>query len=98
MDLEYEKYNNNCGIKKGHEIQISVREATGKMTQGKGALLWTKTGNEYGTMHAVIKDIYTALPEYRGKYLNIEIWNKTSGIKGEWTNHHVPINRIPRTL
>lgn len=98
MALEYEKYNNNCGIKKGHEIQITVREATGKMVQEEGALLWTNTSNEYGTMHAVIKAIYTALPKYRGKYLNIEIWNKTSGIKGEWTNHHVPINRIPRTL
>lgn len=98
MDLEYEKYNNNCGIKKGHEVQITVREATGKMVQEEGALLWTNTSNEYGTMHAVIKAIYTALPEYRGKYLNIEIWNKTSRIKGEWTNHHVPINRIPRTL
>ena len=48
MDPEYEKYNNTCGIKKGHEIQITVREATGKMTQGKGALLWTNTSNEYG--------------------------------------------------
>lgn len=98
MDLEYEKYNNNCGIKKGHEIQISVREATGKMTQGKGALLWTKTGNEYGTMHAVIKAIYTTLPTYRGKYLNIEVWNKTTNMGVTCRNHHVPLNRIPRTL
>lgn len=98
MDQEYEKKMNSCGIQKGHEVQIAVREATGKMTQRKGALLWTKTGNEYGTMHAVIKDIYTALPEYRGKYLNIEVWNKTIGLKGEWINHHVPLNRIPRTL
>jgi len=65
--------------KKGHEIQVAVREATGKMSSGEGALLWTITSNEYGTMHAVIKAIYTALPEYRGKYLNIEVWNKTVG-------------------
>jgi hypothetical protein len=98
MDPEYEKKMNSCGIQKGHEVQIAVREATGKMTQGEGALLWTKTGNEYGTMHAVIKDIYTALPEYRGKYLNIEVWNKTLNIKSVQKNHHVPENRIPRTL
>ena len=98
MDQEYEKKMNSCGIKKGHEVQITVREATGKMTQRKGALLWTKTGNEYGTMHAVIKDIYTALPEYRGKYLNIEVWNKTTNMGVTCRNHHVPLNRIPRTL
>lgn len=98
MDQEYEKKTNSCGIKKGHEVQITVREASGKMTQGKGALLWTKTSNEYGTMHAVIKDIYTTLPEYRGKYLNIEVWNKTMNIRTDCRNHHVPLNRIPRTL
>lgn len=98
MDTIYEKKTNDFDIKKGHEIQITVREATGKMTQGEGALLWTNTGNEYGTMHAVIKAIYTALPEYRGKYLNIEVWNKTIGLNGRWINHHVPLNRIPRTL
>ncbi len=98
MDPEYEKYNNTCGIKKGHEIQIIVREATGKMTQGKRALLWTNTSNKYGTMHAVIKAIYTALPEYQGKYLNIEVWNKTIGMRVTCKNHHVPSNRIPRQL
>lgn len=98
MDLEYKKYNNSCGIKNGYEIQIIVREATGKIASKEGALLWTNTGYEYGTMHAVIKAIYTALPEYRGKYLNIEVWNKTIGLKGKWINHHVPLNRIPRTL
>lgn len=98
MDPEYEKYNSTCGIKKGHEIQITVSEATGKISSGKGKLLWTNTSNEYGTMHAVIKAIYTALPEYRGKHLNIEVRNKTIGLKGEWWNHHVPLNRIPRQL
>ena len=98
MDLEYEKYNNNCGIKKGHEIQITVREATGKMVPEEGALLWTNTSNEYGTMHAVIRAIYTALPAYRGKYLNIEVWNKTTNMGVTCRNHHVPLNRIPRTL
>ena len=98
MDPEYEKYNNSCGIKKGHEVQIIVREGTGKMASKKGALLWENTSKEYGTMHAVIKAIYTALPEYRGKYLNIEVWNKTIDLKGEWRNHHVPLNRIPRQL
>lgn len=98
MDPAYEKYNNSCGIKKGHEVQITVRESTGKMVPEEGALLWTNTSNEYGTMHAVIKAIYTALPEFRGKYLNIEVWNKTLNIKSVQKNHHVPENRIPRTL
>lgn len=98
MDPEYEKYNSSCGIKKGHEVQITVRESTGKINSGKGALLWTNVSNRYGTMHAVIKAIYTALPEYRGKYLNIEVWNKTIDLRMECRNHHVPLNRIPRTL
>lgn len=98
MNPKYEKKMNSCGIQKGHVVQITVRESTGQMTQGEGALLWTKTSNEYGTMHAVIKDIYTALPEYRGKYLNIEVWNKTTDKGVTCRNHHVPLNRIPRTL
>lgn len=98
MDSEYEKKMNRCGFTKGHEVQITVREATGKMACGEGTLLWTNTSNEYGTMHAVIKAIYTALPEYRSKYLNIDVWNKTTGLKGDWHNHRVPLNRIPRTL
>ena len=98
MDPEYEKYNNSCGIKKNHEVQITVWEATGKAGSKGGALLWTKTSNKYGTMHAVIKDIYTALPEYRGKYLNIEVWNKTTGMGVTCKNHRVPLNRIPRQL
>ena len=98
MDPEYEKYNNSCGIKKGHEIQIIVREATGKMHSTNGPLLWINTGKEYGTMHAVIKAIYTALPEYRGKWLDIEVWNKTVGMGVTCKNHHVPLNRIPRQL
>lgn len=98
MDPEYEKKMNSCGIKKGHEVQITVRGASGKMTQDEGALLWTNTSNEYGTMHAVIKAIYTALPEYRGKWLDIEVWNKTKGVGVTCRNHHVPLNRIPRQL
>lgn len=98
MNSEYEKYNNSCGIKKGHEIQITVREAAGNTCSKKGALLWTNKSKEYGTMHAVIKAIYTALPEYRGKYLNIEVWNKTINMGVTCRNHHVPLNRIPRQL
>lgn len=98
MDPEYEKYNNSCGIKKGHEIQIIVREATGKMHSTNGPLLWSNTGKEYGTMHAVIKAIYTALPECRGKWLDTEVWNKTIGMEVSCHNHHVPQNRIPRQL
>lgn len=98
MDPEYEKYNNSCGIKKGHEVQITVRESTGKINSGNGALLWSNTSKEYGTMHAVIKAIYTALPEYKGKYLNIEVYNKSTGLGVSCRNHLVPLNRIPRTL
>lgn len=98
MDPEYEKYNNSCGIKKGHEVQIIVSEATGKIPFKKGNLLWTNVSKKYGTMHAVIKDIYTALPEYRGKYLNIEVWNRTTNMGATCYNHHVPLNRIPRQL
>lgn len=98
MDPEYEKYNSSCGIKKGHEVQITVWEASGKVGSKGGALLWSNVSNKYGTMHAVIKAIYTALPEYRGKYLNIEVWNKTIDLRMKCWNHHVPLNRIPRTL
>lgn len=98
MDPEYEKKMNSCGIQKGHEVQITVRESTGKMVPEEGALLWTNTGNDYSTMHAVIRAIYTALPAYRGKYLNIEVWNKTTNMGVTCRNHHVPLNRIPQTL
>lgn len=97
MDPEYEKKTNSLDIKKSHEIQITVREASSRPNFKKGTLLWTNTSKGYGTMHAVIKDIYTALPEYRGKYLNIEVWNKTTDISVTCRNHHVPLNRIPRT-
>lgn len=98
MDQKYEKNNGICGIKKGHEVQITVRESTGKINSEKGALLWTDVSNKYGTMHAVIKAIYAALPEYRGKYLDIEVYNNTTGMGITDKNHHVPLNRIPRTL
>lgn len=68
MDPKFEKYNNSCGIKKGNEVQITVWETYGKVGSKGGALLWSNTSKEYGTMHAVIKDIYTA-----GRYVEINL-------------------------
>jgi hypothetical protein len=100
MNSEYEKKMkmNSCGIEKSHEIRIIVRETSSKTTPNEDKMLWTKTGISYGTMRAVIKAIYTALPKYRGKRLDIEVWNKTTGLGITCWGHHVPLNRIPRQL
>lgn len=98
MDPEYEKKTNSLDIRKSHEIQIAVRETSSRPGFKKGALLWTNTSKGYGTMHAVIKAIYEALPNYRGKILDIEVWNKTAGLGVTCWGHHVPSNRIPRKL
>lgn len=98
MDPEYEKKTNSLGIKRSHEIQIIVREASSRSSFNKGALLWTNTSKGYGTMHAVIKAIYEALPGHRGKRLDIEVWNKTAGLRVTCWGHHVSLNRIPRQL
>ena len=66
MDSEYEKQLNSCRIKKNYMVKIIVRKVSPEMPQKGGALLWTNTSKGYGSMHAVIKSIYTALPNYRG--------------------------------
>ena len=49
-------------------------------------------------MHAVIKAIYEALPEYKGKRVFVDVWNKTSGEIYRCSHHYIPKNRIPFTL
>lgn len=98
MDPEYEKKINSLGIRKNHEIQITVREYTSRSNSQKGVVLWSNTSKGYGSMHAVIKAIYEALPGYRGKRLNIEVLNKTAGLSVLSWGHHVSLNRIPRQL
>lgn len=98
MDSEYEKRLNSCGIKKSHEVCITVREVSSEIPQKGGNLLWTNTNKGYGSMHAVIKAIYSALPNYRGKRIYVKVKNKTNGMIILCSNHYVPLNRIPLKL
>ena len=97
MDPEYEKELSRLGIKKGHVIEVVVREKSSELPQKGGAILWKTTGNQFGSMHAVIKAIYEALPTYKGKRIFVEVKNKTIG-KFQICNHHIALKRIPFTL
>lgn len=97
MDPEYEKELSRLGIKKGHVIEVVVREKSSELPQKGGAILWKTTGNQFGSMHAVIKAIYEALPTYKGKWIFVEVRNKTNG-KFQICNHHIALKRIPFTL
>ena len=98
MDPEYEKYNNSCDIKKGHMVQVIVKETSSDVPQKGGDILWTTTGKTFGSMHAVIKAIYEALPDYKGKRVWVEVKNKTNGMVTICSSHYIPKNRIPFTL
>ena len=98
MDPEYEKYNNSCDIKKGHMVQVIVKETSSSTPQKGGEVLWTATKNDFGSMHAVIKAIYEALPEYKGKRIWVEVKNKTNNMGTICSSHYIPKNRIPFTL
>lgn len=98
MNPEYEKQQNSCGIKKNHEINIIVREVSSEFPQSGGELIWTHTGKGYGSMHAVIKAIYSALPDYKGKRIFVKVQNKTIGKFTICSHHHIPLNRIPFKL
>lgn len=98
MDSEYEKYLNSCGIKKSHEVEIIVKETSPEIPQKGGTLLWTTTHKGFGSMHAVIKSIYEALPDYKGKRIFVEVKNKTTGMRIMCSSHYVPKNRIPFKL
>lgn len=97
MDPEYEKELSRLGIKKGHVIEVVVREKSSELPQKGGAILWKTTGNQFGSMHAVIKAIYEALPTYKGKRIFVEVKNKTNR-KFQICNHHIALKRIPFTL
>jgi len=97
MDPEYEKELSRLGIKKGHVIEVVVREKSSELPQKGGAILWKTTGNQFGSMHAVIKAIYEALPTYKGKRIFVEVKTKTNG-KFQICNHHIALKRIPFTL
>jgi len=98
MDPEYEKELSRLGIKKGHVIEVVVREKSSELPQKGGAILWKTTGNQFGSMHAVIKAIYEALPTYKGKRIFVEVKNKTNGKCTICSSHYVPLKRIPFTL
>ena len=98
MDSEYEKYLNSCGIKKSHEIRVTVREVTPELPQKGGALLWTTTRKGFSSMHAIIKAIYEALPDHKGKRIFVDVKNKTNGMHIMCSSHYVPMNRIPLKL
>lgn len=98
MDPEYEKESSRLGIKKGHVIEVVVREKSSELPQKGGAILWKTTGNQFGSMHAVIKAIYEALPTYKGKRIFVEVKNKTNGKCTICSSHYVPLKRIPFTL
>ena len=85
------------GIKKGHVIEVVVREKSSEHPQKGGAILWKTKGDQFGSMHAVIKSIYEALPTYKGKWILVEVRNKTNG-KFQLCNHHIALKRIPFTL
>ena len=46
MDPEYEKELSRLGIKKGHVIEVVVREKSSELPQKGGAILWKTTGNQ----------------------------------------------------
>ena len=98
MDPEYKKYLDSSGIKKNHIIKIVVREVSSEIPQKGGTLLWSNRSKGYGSMHAVIKAIYTVLPNYRGKRIFVEVKNETNGMFAVSSHHYVPLNRIPLKL
>ena len=98
MDPVYEKELNSCGIKKSHVIEVIVRETTSDTCQTDGAVLWKTKRKGFGTMHAVIKSFYEALPEYRGKRVYVQVRNETAGKIVICSSHYMPLNRIPLYL
>lgn len=98
MNIEYEKQLNSSGIKKNHQVRITVREVSLETPQKGGTLLWSNTSKGYGSMHAVIKAIYTALPNYRGRRLFVEVKNNSNGKVFLCSSHYVLVNRIPLKL
>lgn len=58
MDPDYESKQKRCGIKKGQQVQVIVKESSPEIPQKGGNLLWRKTSKEFTSMHAVIKAIY----------------------------------------
>lgn len=98
MDIEYEKYLDSCGIKKNHVVKVVVREVSSEISLKGGALLWSNRSKGYGSMHAVIKAIYAALPNYRGKRIFVEVKNESTGDVVRCCSHYVPLNRIPLKL
>ena len=60
MDQEYENKLKRCDIRKGHIVQVIVKETSSNFPQRGGDVLWKTTGKDFGSMHAVIKAIYEA--------------------------------------
>lgn len=98
MDIDYEKHLNSCGLKKNHEVSIVVKEPSTESPQKGGSLLWSETNKGFGSIHAVLKVIYEALPQYRGRRVYVEIRNLTNGMITMCSSHYMPLNRIPLKL
>lgn len=97
MILESEGRSNHCIIKKGQLVHVTVKEHCSDLEQRGGNLLFNVESDKFSTMHAVIKTIYEALPEFKGKRIHIEVLNRTSGERVLGT-HFVHRNRIPNQL
>lgn len=98
MDQEYENKIKRYDIKKGHIVQVIVKETSTNFPQKEGDVLWTTIGENFGSMHAVIKTTYEALPDYKGKRIWVEVKNKTNGMVTICSSHYIPKNRTPFTL
>ena len=79
MDAEYENKLERFEIKKGQLVQVTVKEFCSELPQKGGNFLFEKSSDKFSSMYAVIKTIYEALPEYKGKRIFVEVFNKTSG-------------------
>ena len=46
MDQEYENKLKRCDIRKGHIVQVIVKETSSNFPQGGGDVLWRTTGKD----------------------------------------------------
>ena len=97
MNTENDNKLQCCEIKKGQLVQVLVKEYCSHLPQLGGNLLWETTSKGFASMHAILKTIYNALPEYKGKRIFVEVRNKTTNTITRNT-HFVHRNKIPLSL
>lgn len=98
MESKYERALNTCGIKKSHEVRITVKEVSKDFPQKGGEILMQVERKGFYSMRSVLRMVYEELPQYRGKRIWIEVKNKSNGEYTICSSHYCPINRIPQTL